>query len=60
MVAGIIATQWFGGSIPLATTAVAGLLVVSFVGLAFTPESHGRFIFAGPRKPAAEELAASA
>lgn len=59
MVAGIIATQWFAGSIPLATTVMAGLLLLSFIGLAFVPESHGRFIFAGTRAPAIDGAAVS-
>lgn len=59
MVAGIIATQWFAGSIPLATTAIAGLLLLSFVGLAFLPESHGRFIFEGAGAQALDEVAVS-
>ncbi|WP_433274901.1 MFS transporter [Pseudonocardia xinjiangensis] len=45
LLAGVIATQWFHGSLALATTAVSGLIVISFIGLAFTPETHGRFLY---------------
>jgi MFS family permease len=48
MVAGLIAMQWFDGSLALATTAVCGLMVVSFVGLAMVPETRGRFLFDQP------------
>lgn len=42
--AGIIATNWFGGSIALATTMVSALIVIAFLGLARLPETHGKFI----------------
>ncbi|WP_433288051.1 MFS transporter [Pseudonocardia sp. CA-142604] len=45
LLAGAIATQWFGGSLALATTAVSALIVIAFIGLAFTPETHGEFLF---------------
>jgi MFS family permease len=45
LLAGVIATQWFGGSLALATTAVCGLIVISFIGLALTPETHGHFLY---------------
>lgn len=46
LVAGVIAVSWFGGSLALATTAVTGLIVISFIGLALIPETRGRFIYA--------------
>jgi MFS family permease len=46
MVAGLIATHWFGGSLAMAATAVSGLILMSFIGLALVPETRGRFIFA--------------
>ncbi|MCU1660802.1 MAG: major facilitator superfamily 1 [Pseudonocardia sp.] len=45
LLAGVIASQWFGGSLALATTAVCGLIVISFIGLALTPETHGHFLY---------------
>ena len=45
LVAGAIATAWFGGDLGAATTVVCLLVVVSFVGLALVPETHGRFLF---------------
>lgn len=45
LVAGLIATRWFGGSLALATTTVTGLIVISFVGLALIPETRGRFVY---------------
>jgi MFS family permease len=41
-----LATNWFGGSLGRATTAVSLLIVIAFVGLWFTPETRGRFLFA--------------
>lgn len=44
LVAGLIATSWFGGSIAMATTVVSALIVVSLIGLTRLPETHGRFV----------------
>lgn len=41
LVAGIIAVQWFGGSLPLAIASVSGLVLLAVVGLAKLPETHG-------------------
>ena len=49
--AGALATGWFGGSLALAATAVSALLVIAFIGLAFTPETHGRFLTPNPPAP---------
>ncbi|MEU3986409.1 MFS transporter [Streptomyces sp. NPDC026672] len=63
LVAGTIATAWFDGSLARATTAVSLLIVIAFVGLWFTPETHGRFLYPGasdaPEQttPTAEQLA---
>lgn len=46
LVAGIIAVQWFGGSLPLAIAAVSGLVVLAIVGLAMLPETHGSMALA--------------
>lgn len=46
LVAGIIAAQWFGGSLALAITAVSGLVLMAFVGLALLPETHGSMLYA--------------
>jgi hypothetical protein len=44
LVAGLIATSWFGGSIAMATTVVSALIVVSLIGLMRLPETHGQFV----------------
>ena len=46
LVAGVIATQWFGGSLSLAATTISALILISFIGLALVPETHGAFLFA--------------
>ncbi|GGJ59839.1 MFS transporter [Streptomyces brasiliensis] len=51
LVAGTIATTWFGGSLAGATTAVSMLIVIAFIGLWFTPETHGRFLYGGAPSP---------
>ncbi|QDO25649.1 MFS transporter [Streptomyces sp. S1A1-8] len=45
--AGAIATTWFDGNLARATTAVSMLIVIAFIGLWFTPETHGRFLYSG-------------
>jgi MFS family permease len=45
LVTGVIATQWFGGSLSLAATAVSALILISLIGLALVPETHGAFLF---------------
>ncbi len=45
MVAGLIATVWFGGSLALATTVMSCLIVIAFIGLALVPETRGRFLY---------------
>lgn len=50
LVAGAIATGWFGGSIAMATTVISALMVIAFIGLAFLPETHGRFLHAEVEK----------
>lgn len=55
LVAGVIAAQWFGGSLPLATTAVSLLIVIALFGLPFTPESHGAFLYAEDEPTARED-----
>lgn len=46
LVAGIIAAQWFGGSLALAVTAVSSLILLVLVGLALLPETHGSMALA--------------
>ncbi len=44
LVAGAIATGWFDGDIAMAATVISALIVIAFIGLAFLPETHGRFL----------------
>ena len=44
LVAGAIATGWFDGDIAMAATVISALMVIAFIGLAFLPETHGRFL----------------
>jgi MFS family permease len=44
MVAGLIATAWFGGSLAMATTVMSCLIVIAFIGLAMVPETRGKFL----------------
>lgn len=46
LVAGVIAAQWFGGSLALAVTAVCGLVLFVFLGLAMVPETRGSMALA--------------
>ncbi|BDY27461.1 MULTISPECIES: MFS transporter [Mycolicibacterium] len=41
LVAGVIATSWFGGNLGLATASVAALGLIAVAGLAFAPETRG-------------------
>ena len=41
LVAGVIATSWFGGNLGLATASVAALGLIALAGLAFAPETRG-------------------
>lgn len=54
LVAGAIATGWFGGSIGMATTVISALMVIAFVGLALLPETHGRFLHSEAEPDTAE------
>ncbi|MET8796343.1 MFS transporter [Nocardia sp. NPDC004568] len=51
LVAGVIATSWFGGDLGLATAAIAALGLVAFVGLAFAPETRGEPLPTDPPPP---------
>ncbi|HEY5853194.1 MAG TPA: MFS transporter, partial [Aldersonia sp.] len=42
LVAGVIATSWFGGSLGLATATIAAFGLIAFVGLAFARETRGK------------------
>lgn len=42
LVAGVIATSWFGGNLGLATASVAALGSIAMVGLIFAPETRGK------------------
>ncbi|GAB2596678.1 MFS transporter [Microlunatus antarcticus] len=46
LLAGIIAAQWFGGSLALAIASVSGLVVLAIIGLAMLPETHGSMALA--------------
>lgn len=48
LVAGVIATSWFGGNLGLATASVAALGLISLIGLAFAPETRGKPLPAEP------------
>ena len=39
LVAGVIATSWFGGNLGIATAVLASTGVIALVGLAFAPET---------------------
>ena len=41
LVAGTIATSYFGGDLGVAVTVVASLLVIGAIGVALTPETRG-------------------
>jgi hypothetical protein len=42
LVAGVIATSWFGGNLGLATASVAALGLIALIGLAYAPETRGK------------------
>jgi hypothetical protein len=42
----LIATGWFDDDIAMAATVISALMVIAFIGLAFLPETHGRFLHA--------------
>ncbi len=59
LVAGAIATGWFDGDIAMAATVISALIVIAFIGLAFLPETHGRFLHSEVEKEAGADAAES-
>jgi MFS family permease len=59
LVAGVIATGWFDGDIAMAATVISALIVIAFIGLAFLPETHGRFLHTEVEKEPAADVGGS-
>ena len=60
LLAGIIATQWFGGSLALAIASVSGLVVLAIIGLVMLPETHGSMALADDQLVTTDESLATA
>ncbi|HZN83125.1 MAG TPA: hypothetical protein VFC01_26110, partial [Mycobacterium sp.] len=59
LVAGAIATGWFDGDIAMAATVISALIVIAFIGLAFLPETNGRFLHSEVEKEAGADAGES-